>query len=112
MFQHVLQRSPSESAELTDAALVQATEETRSTPPGQPSPIGSTVMAGSEVASSPMVDFTHFPFQRFGSLRLSYRSSLGWVQLSAEGGHPGNDTDHAVRRWTAPRDESFASAVN
>ncbi len=29
---------------------------------------------------------------------------LGWVQLSATGGHPGNDRDHAViRRWTAPR---------
>ena len=28
---------------------------------------------------------------------------LGWVQLSATGGHPGNDRDHAViRRWTAP----------
>jgi hypothetical protein len=29
---------------------------------------------------------------------------LGWVQLTADGGHPGNDRDHAcVRRWTAPR---------
>ncbi len=28
---------------------------------------------------------------------------LGWVQLTAQGGHPGNDRDHAiVRRWTAP----------
>lgn len=28
---------------------------------------------------------------------------LGWVILSADGGHPGNDHDHAaVRRWTAP----------
>ncbi len=28
---------------------------------------------------------------------------LGWVQLSATGGHPGNDRLHAaVRRWTAP----------
>lgn len=31
-------------------------------------------------------------------------SKLGWVQLTAEGGHPGNDRAHAaVRRWTAPR---------
>ena len=31
--------------------------------------------------------------------------ALGWVQLTAEGGHPGNDLDHAaVRRWVAPRD--------
>ncbi|HEX6984949.1 MAG TPA: DUF1553 domain-containing protein, partial [Planctomycetaceae bacterium] len=32
-------------------------------------------------------------------------AALGWVQLTAEGGHPGNDLRHAaVRRWTAPRD--------
>ena len=31
--------------------------------------------------------------------------ALGWVQLTARGGHPGNDLQHAaVRRWTAPRD--------
>jgi hypothetical protein len=30
---------------------------------------------------------------------------LGWVQLTADGGHPGNDLEHAaIRRWTAPRD--------
>jgi hypothetical protein len=30
---------------------------------------------------------------------------LGWLQLTAAGGHPGNNRDHAViRRWTAPRD--------
>ncbi len=29
---------------------------------------------------------------------------LGWVRLTADGGHPGNDPNHAaVRRWTAPR---------
>ncbi|MFO0911389.1 MAG: DUF1553 domain-containing protein [Pirellulales bacterium] len=28
---------------------------------------------------------------------------LGWVQITAQGGHPGNDLQHvAVRRWTAP----------
>lgn len=30
--------------------------------------------------------------------------SHGWVYLEANGGHPGNDHDHAVvRRWTAPQ---------
>lgn len=30
-------------------------------------------------------------------------SKLGWVQLTATGGHPGNDREHAaIRRWTAP----------
>ena len=32
-------------------------------------------------------------------------ATLGWVQLTATGGHAGNDLQHAaVRRWTAPRD--------
>ncbi|MEQ8789762.1 MAG: PSD1 and planctomycete cytochrome C domain-containing protein [Pirellulaceae bacterium] len=36
-------------------------------------------------------------------------AKLGWVQLTAEGGHPGNDRQHAaVRRWTAPRDTTVA----
>ncbi len=31
-------------------------------------------------------------------------AKLGWVQLTATGGHPGNDLAHAaIRRWTAPR---------
>ncbi|MEA3211837.1 MAG: hypothetical protein QOE70_4894 [Chthoniobacter sp.] len=31
--------------------------------------------------------------------------ALGWVVLTPEGGHPGDDTAHgAIRRWTAPRD--------
>ena len=32
-------------------------------------------------------------------------ATCGWAMLTAEGGHPGNDAQHAViRRWTAPRD--------
>lgn len=34
-------------------------------------------------------------------------AKLGWVQLTADGGHAGNDLQHAaIRRWTAPRDMS------
>jgi hypothetical protein len=33
----------------------------------------------------------------------------GWVLLTATGGHPGNDRQHAaIRRWTAPRDGTVA----
>ncbi len=36
-------------------------------------------------------------------------TKLGWAQLTAAGGHPGNDLKHAViRRWTAPHDGSYA----
>ncbi|MDZ4406179.1 DUF1549 and DUF1553 domain-containing protein [Prosthecobacter sp.] len=35
-------------------------------------------------------------------------AQLGWAQLTAEGGHPGNDRKHAVvRRWIAPTDGSY-----
>lgn len=35
--------------------------------------------------------------------------ALGWVRLTAEGGHAGNDLDHAaIRRWTAPRPMTIA----
>ena len=34
---------------------------------------------------------------------------LGWVQLTAQGGHPGNDLQHcSVRRWVAPHDGTFS----
>ncbi len=34
---------------------------------------------------------------------------LGWVQVSATGGHAGNDAAHAaIRRWVAPRDMKIA----
>ncbi len=33
---------------------------------------------------------------------------LGWVQVTATGGHAGNDLEHAaVRRWTAPADGEY-----
>lgn len=36
-------------------------------------------------------------------------SKIGWAQITADGGHPGNDLQHAiVRRWTAPQTGTFA----
>ena len=36
-------------------------------------------------------------------------TKLGWAQLTADGGHPGNDHGHAViRRWTAPADGTIS----
>ena len=37
--------------------------------------------------------------------------TLGWAQLTAEGGHPGNDLAHAcIRRWIAPLDAAISIA--
>ncbi len=36
-------------------------------------------------------------------------ATLGWVQLTAQGGHPGNDIKHcSIRRWVAPHDGRFS----
>jgi len=50
----------------------------------------------------PLPHFTKYAWQ--GGTNLP-DPELGWVLLSAEGGHPGNDHQHAaIRRWTAPCD--------
>ena len=39
--------------------------------------------------------------------------TLGWAQLTAEGGHAGNDVNHAViRRWSAPQDGTLSITSN
>ena len=80
---------------------------------------------GESIASSPNIDDWKYLYGRYdeesqrvtGVKRLPHFTGsawqggaawpdrkLGWVQLTAAGGHPGNDREHAaVRRWTAPR---------
>ncbi|MDX1929301.1 MAG: PSD1 and planctomycete cytochrome C domain-containing protein [Pirellulaceae bacterium] len=64
-----------------------------------------------DVATGKVVGFT--PLPHFSGTAWQGGSSfpdptLGWVQLSAAGGHPGNDLKHAVvRRWTAPVSGKF-----
>jgi hypothetical protein len=109
LFRRILQRPPSED-EIADAlALV-----------GE-----ATLLASDQPASSPtvadwqygygaldadlgrVIGFTTLP--HFTGLAWQGSASwpdakLGWVQLTAAGGHPGNDRGHAaIRRWTAPR---------
>lgn len=63
-----------------------------------------------DLASDPekLTTFAELPFfngtQFQGGTQLP-DASLGWVFLNAQGGHPGNDLQHAaVIRWTAPED--------
>ena len=57
-------------------------------------------------ASQRVADFTalpHFTGDAWQGSDAWPDAVLGWVQLTAKGGHPGNDRAHAsVRRWTAP----------
>jgi len=50
----------------------------------------------------------HFTGSAWQGEELWPNASLGWAQLTAQGGHPGNDRLHAVvRRWTAPADGRY-----
>ncbi len=59
-------------------------------------------------ADAKKVDFTplpHFTGEGWQGGPTLPDNKLGWVLLTAEGGHPGNDTRHAaIRRWIAPED--------
>jgi hypothetical protein len=47
-------------------------------------------------------NFPKFVNQRWGGPKLP-DATLGWVHLTARGGHPGQDQRHcAIRRWVAP----------
>jgi hypothetical protein len=105
MFEKVLQREPT-TAELSDAlqlvttsdavadqALPTATEWTYGYG-------GFDEATGKTTAFAPLPHFTGTAWQ--GGTAFP-DGTLGWVQLTAAGGHPGNDRSHAIiRRWTAP----------
>lgn len=63
-------------------------------------------------ASSRVVAFHILPF--FNGLAFQGGPALpdpklGWVAVNDDGGHPGNDQEHAaIRRWIAPRDGTIA----
>jgi hypothetical protein len=64
-----------------------------------------------DMATGKVVGFTalpHFSGSAWQGGNSFPDPTLGWVQLTATGGHPGNDLKHAiVRRWTAPLAGNF-----
>ncbi|HLX63237.1 MAG TPA: PSD1 and planctomycete cytochrome C domain-containing protein [Planctomycetota bacterium] len=56
-------------------------------------------------AFTPLPHFTGNAWQGGGALP---DPKIGWVLLTKEGGHPGDAKHAAIRRWTAPRDGTFA----
>lgn len=110
MYAHLYQRSPS-IAELASALeFVQGTE---APPFAGPHPSQSwqhgfgewDESTGRVKAFTPLPHFTGHAWQ--GAENWP-NDELGWAQLTADGGHPGNDRRHAVvRRWVAPVDGSF-----
>ncbi len=107
LFQRVYQRDPTEAQLASAIAFLQTADATEtSTPPATAAdwqygygPLDEA--AGRVISFTPLPHFTGAAWQGGESWP---DGTLGWVQLTATGGHPGNDREHAaIRRWTAPR---------
>ena len=107
LFQQALQRSPL-PAELS-AALELLNQPAL---PAEPTPATAADWSYGygriDETAGKVVDFQalpHFTGTAWQGGPAFPDSTLGWVQLTATGGHPGNDRAHAcIRRWTAPRE--------
>ncbi|MGD9855232.1 MAG: PSD1 and planctomycete cytochrome C domain-containing protein [Planctomycetaceae bacterium] len=107
MFQRTLQREP--TAEETTEAVFLVSASLRIEQPSLPATAADWQYGyGALNEETKRVDgFTplpHFTGTAWQGGPKYPDKKLGWAQLTATGGHPGNDKAHAcIRRWTAPR---------
>jgi hypothetical protein len=106
LFQRTLQRAPRDE-ELAASLQLFLQPVTASAPPSATAADWSYGYGKVDEAAGRVMNFRplpHFTGTAWQGGSAFPDSNLGWVQLTAAGGHPGNDRDHAcVRRWTAPR---------
>ena len=105
LYRLVLQRDPTPS-QLIAASLLLATDTADTPAPPATAADWSYGFGTFDETSQRVADFTalpHFTSSAWQGGEAWPDGKLGWVQLTATGGHPGNDRAHAaIRRWTAP----------
>ncbi|MCP4847676.1 MAG: DUF1549 domain-containing protein [Verrucomicrobiaceae bacterium] len=70
---------------------------------------------GQVSAQSGKVNFQHFPHLISDRLQVSTQSphsSLGYVGLKCDGGHPGRGETHCILRWMAPHEGTYDLITN
>ena len=108
LFQRILQRDPT-APEIQDALQLISSADATALERVPPT-VADWSYGYGEVNESKhqLVDFKpapHFTGTAWQGGKKWPDAKLGWVNLTAVGGHPGNTRKHAcVRRWTAPRD--------
>lgn len=107
LYQQVLQRNPT-SQQLEDAtAFLQSAQALPEDSPPSTAVDWSYGFGKYDEPTQRVSGFSalpHFTGTAWQGAAAWPDAALGWVQLTATGGHPGNDRDHAsIRRWTAPR---------
>jgi hypothetical protein len=110
MYRIVYQRPPTEAQSSAGLRFVEAAASV-APPAPPPKPIVTEWQYGygeMDPATKKLKSFTkltHFTGGAWQGGPEYPDTKLGWVQLTADGGHAGNDLAHAaVRRWVAPRD--------
>lgn len=107
LYRIAYQRSPDSQEQQVALEFAQGKP---ATAPGDAAPVATWQYGFGEFSDTskrvktftPLLHFTGTAWQ--GGAKLP-DDKLGWVMLSADGGHVGNDLRHAaIRRWTAPTD--------
>jgi hypothetical protein len=105
IYARLLQREPTAAERGLGEAFLAAAEEAATAPPP---PVWQHGYGPFDEAANRLVSFTplpHFQDAQWRGGTAMPDPKLGWVLLSARGGHPGARQHGAVvRRWTAPRD--------
>jgi hypothetical protein len=107
LYQRAYQRAPSEEEAARALEFIRSAEAITPPPPPEVEPPAWSYGYGKfDEATGKMASFTplpHFTGSAWQGGANWPDATLGWAQITATGGHPGNTLDHAiVRRWTAP----------
>jgi hypothetical protein len=108
LYQKVFQRSPDPEELVAALELLQQNTKESAESESQTAKAWSYGFGALDESQQKVIDFTplpHFSGDAWQGGPAYPDGALGWVQLNATGGHPGNTRTHAcVRRWTAPSD--------
>jgi hypothetical protein len=113
LYRAVYQRNPTPEQIEEGIEFVRATE---AAPPFEipppPPPIWHYGFGEFDAPNKQIRNFTALPYfagDAWQGGEMWPDEKLGWVRLTADGGHAGNDLQHAaIRRWVAPRDATIS----
>ena len=114
LYQAIYQREPTAEETRGALAFLNATSEEDAIAPRPESLAWQYGYGELDVSSKRLTSFHPLPYSSGNAWQGGEQwpdATLGWVQLTRRGGHPGNDLQHCcVRRWIAPHDGTFSVA--
>jgi mono/diheme cytochrome c family protein len=112
LFRTTFQREPTSTEREAALTFVHTRVEPPPTLPSEESKAWSYGYGEFDETAKKLKSFTPLPYFTGSAWQGSANwpdPTLGWVQVTARGGHPGNDLAHAgIRRWTAPRAGTYS----